>query len=793
MKSPSSHVPLALTLTLSLLLAGCGLELLGTAQRLQSQGASSRGGFPLGALPSWPVNLKIGIGEVSASLGDFIKPGEGELPLLEMEDGRYEVRLAPIDFAGFDLGQVLSAGTPTRDIPIEPRGLSENVPDTFATPVFTKTVQSLGILDVEVETGTILGSRTIRDIIAVSKTPGPLGELAASFQIPLDLTFPSEGDVPLRIGPINLNTASRIALGAQSKVVIPIRRNIGAPDSSSLILPIVSGLRITSEGRLINATWLEGNPTVALPENGLLEIPLDEGAVIASTLRIDGGIRGTLKKDFRPTSLDDAQQITLDAGTASVKIARFSLGRQASGSFNIPAVSQDFGDKFKSLEDQGVQAPSDIQIGTGSIDIRVSNGFGLSSRIGFTVRGLEDENGKTFQRAIFIPGTIKSGEARVATRSISLAGAVLKASSISVIPEVETIATDDRANEIQSRYAADFDTSFPDTASRTKAARDLEVPDGLAVFDRGAQISGTISLGSLQLDSLRGKLRPSKPTEISSQSFPLNLPADLLTDDPATLSVQPASISLTLRLTNRSQLSGTVALAAEASVKGSNRAVDLSRLPVPTLRPAETVGLSRDTIVELTESNSNLVDLIREGANRLTVSGRVLIDTGDTPVVLSSRDRISGSVIAAVPLTVTVKGQRTQELAASPLGLDAGTRKQLEQGLVERVALLPRIENGLKIPLSVELLLSSQSNPYSDTAALVKRLDMGDGPETSSVLELKQDEIPALAAAKTLGVRIRVGDGQSRKLTIRSSDTIRVKLAVALKLRVKPSALTGDR
>jgi hypothetical protein len=785
---PSIPVSLRIPLVVGLTswLTGCGLELLGTVQRLQTQATTSKSGLPLGALPSWPVSVKVGLGEVSATLGEFIQPGQGDLPLLEMEDGRYEVRLKPIEFAGFDLGKVLGAGTPTRDIPIPTRGLNEKTPDAFRTPTVTKSVADLKILDVVIPSIGV----SIGNIIEQSRSADPVtANLARNLTLPMDLTFPTTGDIPLDIGPIALGTTSRIALGAGSKVVIPIRRDIGGPDSSAKLVPIVSGLRIESDKRLINKTWLDNNPTATLPVDGLLEIPLDEGAVIAGDLEIHGGIRGTLLTGFRPVDLDNAQQITLEAGTASVRIARFSLVRQASGSFNIPPVSQDFTDKFNALEDQGVQSPSDITIGTGSIEVRVSNGFGLSSRIGFTVKGLEDASGQTFQRAIFIPGATRRGEPRIATRSISLAGAVLKSPSIEVVPEVETIDTDERAIAIQNRYGADFDRLFPDAATMARAAQDLEVPDGLAIFDDTAQISGTISLGSLQLDSLKGKLRPTRPTEISTQSFPLNLPADLLAEDPATLSVQPASISLTIRLSNRSQLAGTVALNAEAIVQGQSRPVDLSRLPVPTLRPAEASGLSRDTSIELTESNSNLVDLIRAGARQLSVRGQVRIDTGETPVTLSSRDRIGGSVLAAVPLSVIVKGQRTQELDARPIGLDAGTRKQLEQGVVERVALLPRVENGLKIPLSVDLLISSQANPYRDTAALVKRLELGDGPETASVLELVRDEIPALSTAKTLGVRIRAGDGQTRKVTLRSTDGLRIQLGVALKVRIKPDSL----
>ncbi|MEB3186872.1 MAG: hypothetical protein VKP72_05455 [bacterium] len=781
----SLRIPLVLGL--SSWLTGCGLELLGTVQRLQTQATTSKSGLPLGALPSWPVSLKVGLGEVSATLGEFVKPGEGDLPLLEMEDGRYEVRLKPITFAGFDLGKVLSAGTPTRDIPIPTRGLSEKTPDAFTTPTVTKTLEELKILEVTIPDPI---NQSIGTILELSRSADPVtANLARNITLPSPLTFPTTGDIPLDIGPITLGTTSRIALGASSKVVIPIRRDIGGPGSTDKLVPIVSGLRIESDKRLINKTWLDANPTVTLPADGFLEIPLDEGAVIAKDLEIHGGIRGTLLPGFRPVDLDNAQQISLEAGTVSVQIARFSLGRQASGSFNIPPVAQDFTDKFQALEDQGVQSPSDVTIGTGSIEVRVNNGFGLSSRIGFTVKGLEDSAGRTFQRAIFIPGTTRRGEPRIATRSISLAGAVLKSANIEVIPEVETIDTDERAIDIQNRYGADFDRLFPDAASMAQAARDLEVADGLAIFDGSAQISGTISLGSLQLDSLKGKLRPTRPTEISTQSFPLNLPADLLADDPATLSVQPASISLTIRLSNRSQLAGTVALNAEASIKDASRPVDLSRLPVPTLRPAEASGLSRDTIIELTESNSNLVDLIRAGASQLSVRGQVSIDTGETPVALSSRDRITGSVLASVPLSVIVKGQRTQELEARPLGLDAATRKQLEQGLVERVALLPRVENGLKIPLAVDLLISSQANPYRDTAALVKHLELGDGPETASVLELVRDEIPALSAAKTLGVRIRAGDGQTRKVTLRSTDGLRIQLGVALKVRIKPDSL----
>ena len=799
MKSPFRFTRVAqIAATCALMLTGCGLELLGTVQRIQATGTSKKGNPWLEALPSWPVNLKVGLGEASRSLGDFIQPGQGELPLLEMEDGHYEVRLKPIAFDGFDLGAVLSAGTPTNDIAIDPVGIAEKTPDSFKTPSFTRSLDDLQILSLPVNVAP-LGTLTIQQIIDLANTTDPTKtferDLARGFTLPTDLTFPSAGSVPLDIGPVDLKTTSRIALGANSRLLIPVTRNIGGADSH-LVAPVVNGLRIESNGKLINKEWLDLHPSVVLPLAGDLEVPLDEGAEIAGSLEIHGGIQGALLAGFHPVNLNSAQQIVLSEGTASVKIARFSLGGQASASFPLKSYTQDFSEKFNALESKGIQEVSQIRIGTGSIELRVSNGFGLSSRLGFTIRGLLDSDGQLFKRAVFIPGSLAHGTPRVATRSISLAGAILTSASISVSPEAETIATDDRANDIQLRYSADFDAIFPDTPARATAAAELEIPDGLAIFEPDAKLQGTITIGSMQIESLQGKLRPSQPTTLPQKSFPIDLPRDLVAtaNDPASLSVQPASISLTLRLENRSQLAGTVDLQASARVDGATRSVDLSRIPVPTLRPAEAVGLSGVTVIEVTESNSNLVDLIRMGARELSVGGEVRIDSGATPVTLTARDRISGSVLAAIPLSVNVQGSRTHDIQPPiPLNLDSVTRSQFEKGLVERLALMTQIENGLHIPLKMELRISAQTNPYQDGAALIKLLDFGDGASTASTLELTQEELPVLMAARTIGVRIRAGDGAPRSLTLRSSDALRIRLMLAMKLRVKPSVLTGLR
>ncbi|HEY9857125.1 MAG TPA: hypothetical protein V6D05_15380 [Stenomitos sp.] len=725
----------SLLVAASLLLSGCGFELFQTASRLATGNAVS-------ALPSWPVDLKAGLGEASLPVSKLLDSG-GQLPLVVGDDQTYTLKPEAQKIPTIQVGDNLKVGAqdpltfPAQTLPDPP------LQQTLTGP--TLSLDDLGILDIPVG-----GGMTIGTAIADPGLPDPtLMPAPYAFDRPQSST-------------VSLADLRKAKLDAGSSLTLTVVNQIagdGSADQDSMGMTL-EDVRILSNGVPINQTWHDTHPSVPL-KTGTIKIALDANQILAGSLTVSFRTKGQIPVGFNLKRLDGDQQISIGLGT-DVKIKAISLPAKA-----FPDVSQAFDVPIP--DGQGIGSLSDIAIASGSIALHLENGFGVNAAMTIALEGVKNALGAPYVSSVVIPG----GGATPAIKDVTLdlAGAVIAGTHVGVKITGQSYDTEAVAPEIPAS---------------------LVLPDKMAVYKAGQSLSGRVTVGALTFESVSATLNRTVP--ISSSSTPINLPKEL-----KDLGIGFARVGIQLKINNKSQLPGLLSLDAKA-VLPDNSTMPLTYTGNLRMEPALAPGDIKTTILDIDETNSNLVSILNAGAKELQFGGSVAINSGATPVQLTRHDELSGEVAVSVPLSIIFPAMGTDQAVkpydlkpATPLNLDASTKERLGKGLVTRFVITSMIDNGLHLPLVLNLLFSQTDDPYTDPAPLTKSLALGDGLSTqTSQIEISEAEMAFFKDAKRIGFRLTSPGTKGKPVSLRSTDELRIRLLAELKLRVSPSAFQGS-
>lgn len=726
----------SLLVAVSVLSTGCGFELFQTASRLAS-------GNAIGALPSWPVDLKAGLGDASLPISKLLETG-GSVPLIVGDDKTYTLRPDAQEIPAVKVGDNLKVGAqapltfPAQTLPDPP------LQQSLAGP--TLTLDDLGITSLAIGPG-----MTIGDAIANPALPDPTA-------MPSTVAF----DQP-QSSTVSLADLRKAKLAAGSKLTLTVVNQIagdGTADQDSMGMQLAS-LTIKSGSTVLNQTWLAANPTVDL-KTGTIQVDLDADRIIAGSLTITFNARGQVPAGFNLKRLDGAQKISIGIGT-DIEIKAISLPAKS-----FPAVSQ--GIDIPTPPDLGIGSISNIKIASGSISLRLTNGFGVNATMSIALDGVKDASGSSFVSSVLIP----AGGVTPAVKDVELdlAGATITGTRVGVTIRGQSYDTRAAAPEIPAS---------------------LVLPEEMAVYQPGQSLSGSATVGALTFESISATLNRTVP--ISSSSTPIDLPKEF-----KDLGIGFARVSIQLKINNKSQLPGVLALDAKA-VLADGSTLPLTYTGNRTMEPALAVGDVKTSVLDINETNSNLIALLNAGAKELQFGGTVAINSGTTPVTLTRHDELSGQVAVAVPLSVIFPAMGPDQAVkpydikpASPLNLDQSTRDRLGQGLVSRFAITAMIDNGLRLPLVLNLLFSQTDDPYADPAPVTKSLALGDGDSTqTSLIELTAAEMNFFKEAKSIGFRLTSPGTKGKPVSLRSTDELRIRLLAELKLKVSASAMQGGQ
>lgn len=724
-----------LLLVASLLLSGCGFELFQTASRLSA-------GNPVSALPSWPVDLKVGLGDASLPVSKLIDSG-GSVPLVVGDDRTYTLKPDAQEIPTVKVGDNLRVDAQA-PMAIPAQTLSDPpLQQTLAGP--TLTLDDLGVTSIPLGPGMTIGTA-----IADPALPDPTLMLAT---VAFDQAQSST---------VSLADLRRAKLDANSRLTLNVVNQVagdGSAEQDSMAMRI-EDLIIRSGGVVLNQTWAAAHPAVDL-KTGAIPVDLDADRILAGSLTISFRATGQVPVGLNLKRLSGSQKISIGIQT-DIKIKAISLPAKA-----FPAVSQ--GIDVPLPPDLGIGSISNISIASGSISLRMTNGFGVNATMSIALEGVETSAGDPFVTSVVIPAG--GATPSVTDLDLDLAGAVLLGTRLGVKITGQSYDTEAVAPEIPAS---------------------LVLPDKMAVFKAGQSLSGSATVGALTFESVSATLNRTVP--ISSSSTPINLPKEF-----KDLGIGFARVSIRLKINNKSQLPGVLVLDAKA-VLSDDTTMPLTYAGSLAMAPAVAVGDVRTTVIDINETNSNLIALLNAGAKELQFGGNVTINSGSTPLLLTRHDELSGQVAVSVPLSVIFPAMGLDQAVkpydikpATPLNLDAVTKERLGQGLVSRFAITALIDNGLHLPLVLNLLFSQSEDPYTDPAPVIKSLALGDGLSTqTSVMELTADEMAFFKEAKHVGFRLTSPGTKGMPVSLRSTDELRIRLLAQLKLKVSPSALQGS-
>ncbi|MBU6429141.1 MAG: hypothetical protein KGR26_09045, partial [Cyanobacteria bacterium REEB65] len=290
----------------------------------------------------------------------------------------------------------------------------------------------------------------------------------------------------------------------------------------------------------------------------------------------------------------------------------------------------------------------------------------------------------------------------------------------------------------------------------------------------------------LTFGALQASIDVTEP--IPTNSVPVNLPPEL-----AQTGISPGAVSIKLTINNQSQLSGQFSpQIAGVTANGTVIPLVLHQGAVSppqtafdgSFAPATTTGATQSTTITIDQTNSNILGLLSGGATTLEVGGGVRVFGNH--VAITSQDAVGARADIAIPLSLVFApfgpGQAHPAYdvqPASPLAISSSVQGQIQQYL-QSAELDVRVDNGWKFPFVLTLLFSSTKDPYTDSAALSRTLSLGTGPTTVSTLSLGPQDLADLPNFKTLGIALTSPGSAGQALSIATTDTLRIQVAVRI-------------
>lgn len=734
---------LAMILVAMLATTGCGWELFGTISRVSTN--------PTKAIPNWPVDLSMGLGEARVPVSQLLSTGSGPVDFQIQPDSSYAVKLAPTSIPTVNLSDSLQIPA-QNEISFDPVTIPVQLPEETVMPNNEVTVNSLGIMSMTVPVpAPTLANPYAQEYKTIQQVADGPTDVSNPFPIPISENFTKTISL---IPDTATESFHGAMLGAGSKVTLDLTNTIGGAQSGTMGLRLadflITSTRVKPSGIEVNELAASASVPVT---TGTVEIPLTAGKAVTSYVSVSFKVVGQVPPGFNLRNLSGTQLVRV-GGRVRVNVAKLALPAR-----EIPAVTKSLDLPSAALTAQGIGSLSEIKIATGSATLRINNGFGFHMSLSLELQGIKDAQGNVYKvQNLFIPAKETS------THSIPLSGVTITSlTGISARVTGRTYKTDAVLGELpEQKYEL--------------------APSFMADWATGQSLAGGLALSTFEIDGLQATIK--KDVEIPATNAPINLPQQI-----KDLKVDLASVSIQFQVDNRSLLPASLVLDAKATmpdgeVKGLEYTGDLS------IAKADAAGITRSTVIEINERNSRLVDILNRGATSVSFGGKVSIDSGTTPVRISRQDSFAGRVAVSVPISLIFPEMGVGKTAppydvkpATTLPLDYSTRQQLTPANVSRLAITLEVENGLRVPLVINLMFGAGSDPFSDPTAMTKSLALGNGSAVqTSVLELSGDEITTFAKAVTLGVRLTSPGSDGKAITLRSTDGLKLGLRLAAKL-----------
>ncbi len=687
-------------LLITMLLAGCGLELLSPLQKLSTASNSE------GIQYAWPVDIALPLGSLSLSLDD---PGVarslfGDLAVQPGNDERLHLmpasqELEPIRFAeNLTLNDPLAIDLPQQSLP----GVDASLPD-------------IQFPDLPLRADTIVG-----------------GGLSPGVPVPFNLTYTVDQKLAVPAGESNF-TEARVGTPS-GHLEFTVENQLGVRFSPTVKLYATQGGATREVGRTQAAVPLDPG------QSRRLTVPLQAGATLTPdlSLKIDVFIPGgqLAQAPVSHVTLSNVVLVTKTISHLRVEIATKSI--------QIPSQTLDFGLDDPAYATETVRS---LEVEEGTLELTLRNGFPVAATLDLGFSHFFRPGQTAPMTAVY---ELKAGESR--TIEVPLTGVTIR-------PENGQIAVTARAT-----------------------TKDTGPSGALLAMDGSPSMSGRVLLRApLRFRAI--EVPVTREIALPASSMPIQLP-DLISNQGINLQ----DVVLRLELQNASALAGTLDLDVRASIPGTGDVPLRDKSGQPLRLP---IAGNQVNELQVNAQNSNLLDLLNAKPTSLSVGGKVVIDSKGQPVRLSASDVLEGRLGVEIPLSFTLEpfGGSAPKPAIDvrpPTALSFTSENRDMLNRVERAVLKLTIDNGWSIPLDLDLLFSTSSDPFTDSEAFVQTLSLGNqaaGYRVTNHLTLEGEALDRFRKASKLGLRVR-SPGSSVPVTLFRGSGFRVNLAVEFKANV---------
>ncbi|MBM3266155.1 MAG: hypothetical protein FJZ01_00780 [Candidatus Sericytochromatia bacterium] len=755
---------------MALFLTGCGFtSAFDIAKKLTSTSESNR----LKLLPSWPLGLRVELGEAKIAWGKVQKQLDDKIvqsgaSVSEDASGVPVITPPATDIPPVKLGEKLRVDATTKqDIATVSIGIpitSHQVPGVTVKLSDTPAGQTLFPFPPPIGNQTLASAKTIAGAQASSiqlPQPASLDRTETQTQNIQDvqsatlasgsLTVPLVNDTAGTLTvTVTLKDGTNQTLGTDSKSL--------GPRSTGQILIDISGKTITAP--LVTTIQTQGN----IPQGTTLD------KINPDTDKVSAGPIG----------------LSMDATQANVHIAE-RQGSNPSGAgydANLKDIVQSFDISGQIPSDSGIKRITSVKVSSGSLDLDMTNNFGVDTdlRIRFDgLTGISTVSG-SIVRNTQDTVTLEVNANNRATASIPLAGCIItpnaQTGKITAVVSPRTLDTDN-------------DRSHP---------RPVPPAKNYVLVNKTDSLAGSVTMTPMAFEYVEGDFDRTQP--LPNSDVPVSLPKEF-TDT----GIQPARVSIKLTIKNQSMINGKLIPVMTGIATGGTQ--------IPITFDAETIGsrvafngdftgatstgATADTVIEINEKNSNIVSALQAGITTLRFGGSTKV-TGNG-IKVTQDDVIGGKVDIEIPLAVIVQAfgpgsaRKPFDLEpANPLDIDDSTRDQIDKYL-KGAAIEFRVENGWGLPLNLGILMSTNSvavGPYAPGAAAISRtISLGSGPVTLSTVDLTEEEAKKLGSLKCLGVRIGSPGTGGKIVELMKSSQLKIRIAVRLKLQIGPELAGG--
>ncbi len=763
----SSLVPLVLGTLVATLSSGCAIGAIATiVGRITSAKSASQ------LAPSWPTDDTVELVDQSIAFGDPKIQGSlasafgGKGLLATSSTGVATISPPPMTLPLTSLGSHLQVATPYNlAVPAKTIGIPESsssIPATsitFAqTPAGNATYNFPGVGTVPLSQACTLASQPAYAGLTLG-TPVDMSSSTSTSE-----AIPNVEDVTV----------------ASGSLVVPVNNNTAAV-ISSLVITVTDANNNTVASLPAGAA----NGTIQPRTSATYSFDLT-GKTIASPVTISVSITAAMPGSTPLSQIHPSTDgFTVGATTLAIQPQSGHVHMPAQqgtnpllSSYNpaLAPIVQTFPVTSRIATASGITAVDSVSVGSGSLTITLNNGLAVAGNFDLAFNGITNVNSAILTSS---PG------APTITANAGVLSLPIAASTTSVItvPLSGATITPDATGDVTATLTPTTQDSSPSATT-----------NGYAYVTSSDSLGGSVTLSPMTFSSVVGSFNVTEP--IASQTVPLDLPTEI-----TQTGIAPGAIAISLDLANQSELSGVL----DPQIVGiASSGVQVPLVLNATASPPQTVfsgafagattaGATQSTTIRIDQTNSNILQLLAAGVSQLQIGGAATITASHASI--NSTDQIGGQVSIAIPLSLVVPafGPNQAEPAydvnpPTPVTLSAQTASQLQN--LQSAELDFRVDNGWHFPLTVNVLLSTTSDPYTDSGAIVRTLSLGSGPTTLSSLVLDSQQIAMLPQLKTIGFQITSPGTGGQAISILSTDAIAFQITAHVKAQLSTGLLS---